>query len=400
MPDASIAVTGVPRVPSTRPLRVGLDVRECVAGRRTGIARYVVNLVERWRTSDAIAPVFYGNQHTALPPALAAVPVRRIAERSTFLWDQVALPRALAGDRVDVFLSPYYKSPFVAPCPVVITVHDLLFLDETAYPQRGRRRVERAAFLTLARPMARRAARIITDSEHSRRDVVRWLRVPGGKIRVIPIGLAPALARVDETDIARVRASYALPERYVLYVGNFKPHKNLPRLVRAWARVDPDVRASHHLVLAGARDDAATALDALVREVGLAGRVHCPGFVADGDLAALYSGATALALPSLYEGFGVPVIEAMACGTPVLCSNTTSLREVAADAALLVDPSDERSIADGLTRLLADADLRMRLSGAGLAHARAFGAEISGAAIDAVLAEAAAAGRGGAGGDG
>lgn len=371
-------------------MRVGLDVRECVGDRRTGIGRYVVNLVERWqRAGGPVAPVFYGNQRTALPGPLASVPLRRITERSTLWWDQVSLPRALRADRIDVFLSPYYKAPLAAPCPVVTTIHDLLFLDESVYPQRGRRRMLRAAFVPAARAMVRRAARVITDSEHSRRDIVRRLGVPDAKLRVVPIGLAAGLRRVDSVEtLSAVRATYGLPDRYVLYVGNFKPHKNLPSLVRAWASLDAAVREPYDLVLAGARDAAADELEALARTVGLGARVRFPGLIADADLGAVYSAATALLLPSRHEGFGVPVIEAMACETAVLCSDTTALREVAGDAALLVDPACTPAIAAGLARLLTDPELRRRLVATGAGRVARYGADESGAAVEAVLAEA------------
>jgi glycosyltransferase involved in cell wall biosynthesis len=366
-------------------------VRECVAGRRTGIGSYVANLVDRWRQDTAVvSPVLYGNQRTVLPTSVAQAPVRVINEHATLWWDQVSLARALGRDRVDVFLSPYYKAPLAAPCPVVVTIHDLLFLDETIYPATGRRRLGRIAFVTAARAMARRAALVIADSEHSRAEIERWLGVPRDKLRVVPVGLTPALGRVDDpAALARVRATYGVAGPYVLYVGNFKPHKNLARLVRAWAAVPEATRGGHQLVLAGTRDEHTAAVEALAHSLGLESAVRCPGFVADADLAALYSGATALALPSLAEGFGVPVTEAMACGTPVLCSGTTSLAEVAGDAALLVEPSSEASIAGGLHRLLTDPELQRRLVTAGLRRIEAFSLDRTGAAVEAVLIEAA-----------
>ena len=381
------ALDAPPLPRGTGRLRVGLDVRECVDGRRTGIGGYVENLVERWRRPEAVvAPVLYGNQHTVL----AAAPVRRMTERATLWWDQVTLARALAADAVDVFLSPYYKAPLAAPCPVVITVHDLLFLDESIYPARGRRRLGRLLIWSLARAAARRAALVITDSEHSRRDVVRRLGVAEEKLRVIPIGLGSRFTRVeDPRELERVRTAHGAGERYVLYVGNVKPHKNLPRLLRAWARLPEATRASHRLVLAGARDVGTAELEALARSLGLGGSVHCAGFVPDADLAALYSGATAVVLPSLSEGFGVPVIEAMACGVPVMCSGTTSLVEVAGDAALLVEPTSEASIGAALAQLLGDPSLRQRLVEAGTRRAAHFSAERSGALVEAALADAA-----------
>ena len=371
-------------------LRVGIDVREWVAGRRTGIGRYLSNLVGEWTQSPAdVEPLLYANVTSAAPPGLGAVVLRRLPEPSRLWWDQVSLPRALARDRAHAFLSPYYKAPLRAPCPVVITIHDLLFLDEDAYRQRGRRRVFRAAFVPFARAIAARAAAVVTDSEHSRDCIVRLLGVPPRKVRVVPIGLPAGHRRVEDTaPLERVRARYGLRVPYLLYVGNFKPHKNLPRLLRAFAALPDDLRAPYQLVLAGARDASSPGVETEVRRLGIAAQVRLAGFVDDEDLPALYTGATALLLPSLSEGFGIPVIEAMACGTPVVCSNVAPLRDVAGDAAVLVDPHREPAIAAGLAALLADEGLRRRLAARGERRAQAFTAAASARTIAAVLREA------------
>jgi glycosyltransferase involved in cell wall biosynthesis len=374
-------------------LRVGIDVREWVRGRRTGIGRYLANLVGAWtQAPSAVDPLLYANVTSAPPPSLGPLPLRRLPEPARLWWDQVSLPRALARDRAQAFLSPYYKAPLLAPCPVVITVHDLLFLTAEARPGRVGHRAARAAFLAVARVTAARAARVITDSERSRDDVLRWLEVPEDKVRVIPIGLAPGHAPAAAAAVERVRAAFGLETPYVLYVGNFKPHKNLPRLVAAFAALPAELRARHRLVLAGSADPFTPSVEAVVRALGLGDRVRITGYVADADLAALYTGATAATLPSLAEGFGVPIIEAMACGTPVVCSDVAPLRDVAGTAAVLVDPRSEASIAAGLGRVLTDRTLRTRLALEGPRRAREFSAERSAAAVEAVLREAAAAG--------
>jgi glycosyltransferase involved in cell wall biosynthesis len=374
---------------ATRPLRVGIDVREWMPGRRTGIGRYLANLVGEWSAPGAgVEMTLYGNQDTALPPGPRG---RRLRERLTVWWDQVTLARALRADRVDVFLSPYYKAPLAAPCPVVVTIHDLLFLDDRTYRQRGRRRLFRAAFLPAARAMAARAARIVADSEHSRDDVVRLLRVPAAKVRVVPVGLPSGHRRVeDAAALARVRARHAGGADFVLYVGNFKPHKNVDRLLAAYAALPAALRARFPLVLAGGDAAGRPAVEARARALALDGAVRLAGFVDDADLAALYSAATAVVLPSLHEGFGLPVAEAMACGTAVVCARGTALAEVAGEAAVLVEPTSEAAIAAGLRAVLEDAGRRRDLAARGLARAARFTAAASAAGVRGVLEEAVA----------
>jgi glycosyltransferase involved in cell wall biosynthesis len=205
----------------------------------------------------------------------------------------------------------------------------------------------------------------------------------------VPIGLRPRqLSVASAGEIGRVRAAYGLGEAYLLYVGNFKPHKNLARLVRAFARLPESARGSHQLVLAGSLDAFTASLRDEARALALDERVRFPGFVAEADLAALYGGATALVFPSLLEGFGVPVLEAMACGTPVVCSDIAPLAELAEDAALLVDPWREEAIAAGIAQALADEALRCRLAAAGRRRAALFTSAGSADAIRDVLAEA------------
>ena len=368
-----------------RALRLGIDGRELRDGVRTGIRRYVVEVL-RVAGARGLECVVYGDRTTQLPPESASVRPVRLDAGWTQWWDQVALPRALRRDAVDVLLSPYYKRPLQAPCPVVITIHDLFFI---GYPGRRRPLYDRA-MTVLARTYARGAAAIVTDSEHSRRAIVERLALPAERVAVIPVGLGREFS--PTTPSAAQRDRYGLGSRYVLYVGNFLPHKNLPCLLRAWAALPPTLRVTHRLLLAGGDRAGRPALEALARTLDVAASVGFPGLVADADLPALYGGATVLVLPSLEEGFGLPALEAMACGAPVIASRRGALPEVMGDAGVLIDPEAGDALPAALARVLGNDDERAALARRGRARAATFTADrTAGRVID--LLEATAAGQ-------
>ena len=341
----------------TSTIRLGVDGRELRPDVRTGIGRYLLEVV-RAASAAGWTCIVYGDAGVRLPVELPGVTLRVLRAPATPWWDQVSLPRALGRDRVSVFLSPYYKGPLGAPCPVVLTIHDLFFI---GYP--GRRRPVYDLLMTaLARLYARRAAAIITDSEHSKRSIMARLGVRSGKVSVIPVALGPEFKPTPLTDAVRTR--YGLAPPYILYVGNFKPHKNLPRLLRAYAGLPASLRAEHTLVLAGGDPEGRRSIEALAASLGVGARVVLPGRIDDGDLPALYAGAALFVLPSLDEGFGLPALEAMACGAPVVASNRGALPEVVADAGVMADAERETDIATAMARVLSDErfgdDLRRR----------------------------------------
>ena len=363
-------------------LRIGIDGRELREGVRTGIRRYVTEVV-RAAGARGLECVIYGDRGTRLPPTSSTVRPVTLEAGPTQWWDQVTLPRALRHDGVDVFLSPYYKRPLRAPCPSVITIHDLYFI---GYP--GRRRPVRDFTLTvLARAYARGAAAIIADSEHSRQAIVARLGLPAERVAVIPVGLGREFVESAPSPVQRDR--YRLGPRYVLYVGNFLPHKNLPRLLRAWAALPAGHRGTHRLILAGCDRGGQPALAALARTLGIAGGVGFSGLVADEDLPAVYGGAAALVLPSLEEGFGLPALEAMACGAPVIVSTRGALPEVVGDAGVLVDPERPEALTAALTRVLGNEIEREAMRRRGLARAATFTAERTAGRVIEVLQAAA-----------
>jgi glycosyltransferase involved in cell wall biosynthesis len=344
--------------------RLGVDGRELRLGVRTGIGRYLLEVL-RAASRDGWSCVVYGDAGARLDQSLSGVAFTTLDASWTQWWDQVTLPRALARDGITVFLSPYYKGPVRAPCPVVLTIHDLYFIN---YP--GRHRPVYEAIVTrAARLYAARATAIVSDSEYSKREIVARLGVDAAKVSVIPLALGAEFKPASLTAAARAR--YAVRSPYVLYVGNFNPHKNIPRLIRAFALLPGAVRSRHSLVLAGGYGDGRPELARLAESLGLTDRVIFSGRVEDADLPALYSEAAVYVTPSLEEGFGATVLEAMACGAPVIASNRAALPEIVADAGLLFDPEQEGAIVSALVRVLSDAaladDLRRRaLARAGL----------------------------------
>ena len=252
----------------------------------------------------------------------------------------------------------------------VVTVHDMVY---RAFPETVRGRTKTMLDMGLV-PSMRRADAIVTDSEFSRSEIVKYYPQFAGKIRVVPCGVD--LQRFhpveDAAAIAQVRETYGIGERYFLYLGTLEPRKNLERLIEAYAAYARSMDDPAQLVLAGGKGWLYDGIFARVQALGLEDRVAFTQYIASEDMCALMSGALAFTFPSLYEGFGMPPLEAMACGTPVLVSDAASLPEVTGDSAVIVRAEDTDSITQGLVRLDTDADLRRRLSQEGLARAKTF----------------------------
>ena len=288
-------------------------------------------------------------------------------------WEQVGIVRAGTRERVDLLHSPYWSNPLWSPWPTVVTVHDVI---QFVLPEYAWRKISRLYFGIVSRS-ARNAHAIITVSECSKRDIVKLLSVPPERIHVIGNAVDDSLYPVrDAWLLASVRERYRIGPRFILYFGGFDLRKNVPRLIEAYARLPASVRKEYQLVIAGRYQHLGHPLfpdpRRTVDRLGLEGSVIFTGQIREQDKAPLYSAATVFAFPSLYEGFGMPVLEAMACGTPVLTSNRSALPEVAGDAGLLIDPYDISQIAEGLRQLVEDQSLREDLSRRGLERARRF----------------------------
>src|SRR5204862_4676922 len=266
--------------------------------------------------------------------------------------EQIRIPWALKRERVDLFHAPHYVLPPLVPCKSVVTIHDCIHL---MFPQYLPNRLALGYARASIAMAAKRATRVLTVSQSSKRDILRFVSTESDKITVIynaydeRFGVEPR-----EEDVVRVRERYQLHDEFVLYAGNVKPHKNLERLIVAFDLVRTRGLDHLKLVLIGDEISRYSALRRAVHQHQLHKYVRFLGYLPEETLAVMYRLAGVFVFPSLYEGFGLPRLEAMASGTPVVTSNVSSLPEVAGNAAILVDPYDPQAIADGIRRVMTD----------------------------------------------
>jgi len=353
---------------------IGIDASRAVAVRRTGTETYSLRLIcdlislgtghrLRLYTNGRPPAGLFGGDLAAGNVELRAIPFPR-------LWTHLRLSAEMASRPPDMLFVPAHVLPLIHPRRSVVTVHDLGYL---SYPE-AHTAGDRRYLDWSTRWNARQATALLADSAATKADLVRAYGVDGCKIHIAYLGRDELLAPVrDGRALADVQARYGIAGRYLLYVGTLQPRKNLARVIEAFACLAGDPAFSGlQLVLAGKKGWLYADLFAQVERMGLPGRVLFPGYIEDADLPALLSGALAFVFPSLYEGFGIPVLEAGACGVPVITSNTSSLPEIAGDAALLVDPHDVDAIAEAMRRLVTDDALRSELARRGLENVQRF----------------------------
>ena len=299
--------------------------------------------------------------------------------------EQVTLPVALARAGVDLFHAPHYVVSPLTTVPYVVTIHDCIHL---RFPQYLPNRTGRVYARTVMKMAARRARRVLTVSQASKEDILHFLGVPDSKVEVIYNAIDERIATPPSQDeITRVCQRFQLTSPYVLYTGNIKPHKNVDRLIEAYSILRRRGFEQLKLVIIGDDISKYPNLRRLVHRFQLHQHVRFFGFVPEATLAVLYRMAAMFVFPSLCEGFGLPPLEAMAAGTPVVTSNVSSLPEVVGDAALLVDPMDAGAIAHAMARLLEDDDLRRDLIQRGYERARSFSWARSAARVREVYGE-------------
>jgi glycosyltransferase involved in cell wall biosynthesis len=348
-------------------MHIGVDASRLAVDARTGTEQY------SWELLSALGQIDRHNRYSlycnqppaALPPLPASFTLRPMPLRRA--WSHGRLSLEMLRRPPDVLFVPAHALP-LAPGPrSVVTIHDLGFLH---HPE-AHTRIQRLYYRIFTRLSARRATEIIAISQATRRDLEHFYGTPASKINVIYHGVHPRFRPIDDRAVIDAALQrYAIRAPYLLFISTIQPRKNVARLIAAFAqaraRLGPacDLR----LVLAGKRGWLTEQIERRAGELGIAEAVQFVGYVADADLPALLSGALAYVVPSLYEGFGMTVLEAQACGAPVLASNVSSLPEVVGAAGLLVDPRDITAIADGIERLASDAELRAELRARGLRH--------------------------------
>ena len=364
-------------------MRIGIDISRLAAAQRTGTEQYTAELVAALaRSAGRHHWTLYANRR---PPSLPPLPPNWTLRSIPFprLWTHLRLSAEMLHAAPDLLFVPAHVLPLVHPRRTVVTIHDLGYMHHPqAHPPWPR------LYLRLStRWNVRRATHLIADSEATKRDLMRFEGVAADKITVVYLGISPRFRPVtDPLTLRMIAQRHGIRAPYVLFIGTIQPRKNLVRLIDAFAEAAlPDTR----LVIVGKRGWGTAEIEARAAERGIADRVQFTGYVADADVPALISGARALALPSLYEGFGLPAAEALVCGTPVVAANVASLPEVVGDAGLLVDPLDTAAIAHALHRIATDDVLHAELRERGLARAAAWTWERCAAETLAVLERAA-----------
>jgi glycosyltransferase involved in cell wall biosynthesis len=344
-------------------MKLGIDAREIQDGVYTGIGGPLANFLHYFASQP--------NNDTCVLFSARKVPIDFgpkvsnivIQEHVAFVWDQWQLPQALNKEGIDVFYSPYYKIPLLKPCRTISAILDLMYLTFEPY-YKGLPIWAKLYYSIFGKAFAKRADVILTCSLYSKGEIKQVYGIADQKIKVIPLSVS---------DIYYPEAGpVPVDGRYILYVGNFKLHKNVSNIIKAFALIAadfPDLK----LVLAGPKEHTYEILETQVNEYGLTQRVVFLGKITEKDNPRfLYSKAKLVIMPSWFEGFGLPALEAMACGVPVVAANTTSIPEVVKDAGLLVSPDDTRAMADAIKLILNDEDLRKKIIAKGLEYSKEY----------------------------
>ncbi len=338
-------------------MRVGINAALLAAGggyRQTGVSRYIGELI------DALEPLL-GESERLLVLGKA---VRAIASNPSLriVWEQTGLPLSALAHRLDIFHGPLNVVPLAVRTPKVVTVHDLAFL---RYPNQLPR-ARRAYMVTATRLSARAADRVIAVSRNTADDLMAWLDLPPERITVIPEAPSPRIRRITGTSLDVFRMRFGIDRPYILAVGTLEPRKNLTFFLKAFSSIAD--RIPHQLVLVGPEGWMTGAFHQTLADLHLGDRVRLTGFVCDAELGGWYSGADVFVFPSVYEGFGLPAVEAMTCGAPILASDASCFPEVIGDAGVLVPPMDQEAWGEALLRLVSDRGLNDQLRRRSLEH--------------------------------
>lgn len=369
MVDLEVAPSQVIRM--VRAVIIGIDGRLATRRVRTGIEQYAYSVIRglvEWGPHHAYR--VYIDRATDLGGVSESsnVVLRLLRpSRPLVAWQLVGLPLELAREKPHIFFSPGHYLPPYRPAKAVVTIHDLAFL---AFKEQFRGWWRTLFRLTTAYAI-KRADRIVAVSQNTKADIIKYYGVEPRRIKVIYHGVDPFFKPIDDPKaLEKVRREYSKGREFLLFIGTLQPRKNLLRLIQAFAQAASNV--PHSLVVVGREFWRQEKVYYAVEEWGISDRISFTGYVDSSDLPLLISSATALILPSLYEGFGLPALEAMACGTPVIASRSSSLPEVVGDASRLVDPYDVDDMVAAIIEVLSDERLRREMSAKGLERAQLF----------------------------
>ena len=356
-------------------MRIGMDIRELEKDKMTGIGRYLLNFLSYVSKYDKENEyILFGNQKTLCPISGINITLKIMSEFNRIYWDQILLAKQLYKENIDIFFSPNHKFPIFSPIKSIITVHDLypfLINDFDPLPK------------ILLMPyyykfMFHNADFIITVSEYTKKMMLEQSNLDSNKIKVIYNCVGEEFKILEKKEcLKKLVRLYGIDKDFILYVGNLKPHKNLKRLIEAYYLLSPNLRSKFELVIIAKKDTFFPALYKMVKDNNLEKDVIFTDFVRDDELAYFYNAATAYISVSLHEGFGLPFVEAMACGTPVISANVSASPEIVGDAAILLDPLDIKQISRAMQMMLTDEQLRKELSKKGLERAKIFSVKSS-----------------------
>ena len=361
-------------------MKIGIDISE-TTGERTGIGYYSTHLVEALADIDkdnryTLYPVFYDN----FPPTYRSARCPEQANFAlfakmlppkllTYLWHRSKLEKETLFGHQDILHSTTFSAPKLSRGALVVTIYDLSFWTHPECHRKGN--IEYCAKRCCL--AARNAKALIAISEATKRDIIRFLHVPEEKVVVTPLAAHHRFRPIkDRGIIHQTLMKHGIYTDYIFYLGSLEPRKNLETLIRAYARIPKALRDTVHLAIGGARGWKNSRVFSLIEQLGLSNHVIILGYVSEKELPVLYSSASVFVYPSLYEGFGLPALEAMACGAPVITSNTSSLPEVVEDAGLTTDPTDEVTLAEMIACVLKDSGLNEELRERGLEQAKKF----------------------------
>lgn len=359
-------------------MRIGFDAT-ALPHQITGAGNYIIQVLRELALLNAASDsgdsiVIFAQQHSyeqiGIAPS-AGVEWVLLADRppaQRLIWEQIGFPASLRRARIDLLHSPHYTRPFNLPCKSVVTFHDMTFF---LFPHLHTP-AKRLFFPLAIRASARLADQVLASSESTRQDIIRILKIDARKVRTVHLGVSPAYRPVtDPQKLASVRSRYQLPEHFILYVGVVEPRKNLPLLIQAYRLlVERGMQAP--LVIAGKMGWMYAEFLRQLQTLQIQEKVHLAGYIPAEDLPIVYNLADVFVYPSIYEGFGLPPLEAMACGTPVITSAVSSMPEHVGEAGMLVAPQDELALADAIQRVFNDPDLRRSLSQKGPPQAAQF----------------------------
>ena len=339
-------------------MKIAIDT-QTILGQKTGFGFYVKNLI------DNLSKIDPNNEYILLAPPTE----KDFSTPQRFIWDQFKVPWQARENKADILHQPCFSAPIFYSGKIVITVHDLISMHfPKNLPLASR------MFYSKWMPFSYRSAdKIIAISEDTKKDIMVRLHIPEEKIKVIHSAVAPVFKVIeDEIYLKKIKDKYKTGDKFILDVGTLEPRKNLPFLVRAYHLALEKSQISHNLVLSGKKGWYYDDLFRLIKNLNLENKVIFTGYVAEEDLPGLYNAADLFVFPSLYEGFGFPPLEAMACGTPVISSNTSSLPEVVGSAGVLLPPENEQIWADKITEVILSPTLRRKMKENGLNQAKKF----------------------------